>query len=87
MWSNTQSSSTDSPDNKNFDEVGDYRNRNNLHQTCFFYAKLNKEPNLDETIETFISCNNATTKTNEPECKLMKTLFNLLPLGIINKSL
>ena len=52
----------------------------------FFDADSYEEPDLDGIIEAFISCNNVTTKTNEPEYELMKPLFNCLPLEIIKKT-
>ena len=50
--------------------------RSNVHQTHFFYSESYEEPNLDEVIDTFISFNNVTAITNEPEYELMKPLLN-----------
>ena len=57
-----------------------------MHQTFFFDAESHEEPSLDEVIETFISYNNVTTKTNEPEHELMKPLLNWLPLDVIKNT-
>ena len=39
IWFDAQSSFQNVPDNKNFNEVGNYRHRSNLNQTRFFDAK------------------------------------------------
>ena len=83
IWFDDQSFFSVSPNNKNFDEVWNYRHRSKLHQIYFFDAESCEEPNLDEVIETCISCNNVNAKTNEPDYELMKWLFNCLPVDII----
>ena len=76
MWFDAQSSFLDGPNDKSFDEVGDYRFRSNNHQLFFFDAETFKDHDLDEVIRNFISINNVTTKYNEPECELLKPVFN-----------
>ena len=38
LWFDAKSSFPDGPDDKTFNEVGDYRFRSNKHQIFFFYA-------------------------------------------------
>ena len=50
LWFDTQSSSTDGPDDKTFNEVGDDRFRSNNHQRFFFDAESYKGHNLFDVI-------------------------------------
>ena len=44
------------------------------------------EHDIDDAIQSFIRCNDITTKNNEPEHGLMKPLFNWMPLDVIKKN-
>ena len=71
MWVDAQSSFPDGPSDINFDEVGNYRHRSNKHELHFFDAETFVPHNLEHVIENFVSCNNITTKSKEPECEAL----------------
>ena len=75
LWFAAQSSFPDGNDYKTFNEIGDCRFESNNHQLLFFDAEPIKDHNIDEVIQSFISCNNATTKNNEPEYELLQPFF------------
>ena len=85
VWFDAQSSFPDGPHDKIFDEVGNYRHLSS-QELYYFDAETYLEPNLEDVIETFVVCNNITTKTNEPQYELMRPLFNWLPLNVIKKT-
>ena len=85
LWFDAQSSFLDYPDDKTFNEVGYYRFRSNNHQLFFFDAESFKDHNIDDVIQSFISCNKVTTKSNHPEHELIQPLFNWKPLDLIKK--
>ena len=84
-WFDAQSSFPDGPADKDFDEFGNYRHTSN-QELFYFDAETCIEPDIDDAMQTFVECNNITTKTNEPKYELMRPLFNWLPLDIIKKT-
>ena len=56
-----QSLFLDSPTDKYFNEIGDYRFRSNNNQLFFFDAETY---DVDQIAQTFIGCNSVTTKSN-----------------------
>ena len=76
MWFDAQSSFLDCHDDKNCNEVGGHRFGSDEHQLFLFDAESFKDHDLDEVIKSFISCSNVTTKSNDPECGLLKPSFN-----------
>ena len=55
------------------------------HELHFFDAETFKEDNLDDAICSFLSCNNVSTKGEEPEFSLLRSIFNWLPIDLIKK--
>ena len=66
LWFYAQSSFQDSPDDKTFNEVSKYRFSSNEHQLYFFEDDSFVKHDLDDVVQSFISCNNITEKTNTP---------------------
>ena len=81
-----QSSFPDGPDSKLFNEYGEYINITENHELCFFDAETYEEDTLDDVIDSFISCNNVSTKRKEPEYSLLQPLFNWIPINLIKKN-
>lgn len=84
-WFDAQYSFPEELTNKNFDEVGNHRHLSK-HAFYFFDADTYEEPDLDDIVHTFVTCNNVTTKPNEPHFERMKPFFNWLPLDAIKKT-
>ena len=82
-----QSSLLDGPDDKTFDEACDYMFRSNEHQLCFFGAESFVKHDLDDVIQSFVSCNKITTNANKSEYGSMQPLFNWMPLDVIKKTM
>ena len=76
LWFYTQSLFPDGLDDKMLNEVGDYIFRSSKHQIFFSDAELFEDNNLDDVTQSFITCNNAATKTNEIEYDSLQPLFN-----------
>ena len=85
IWFDAQSSFPEGPQDKNFDEAGTYRHLNS-QEMHYLDAETYAEPNLDDVMQTFVECDNITTKTNEPQYELMCPLFNWMPLNVIKKT-
>ena len=85
-WFDAQSSFPDCPNDKCFDEVGNYRFRSDNHQLFFFDAETFDDHNLDDIIHNVMCCNNVKMKYNEPEHELLKPVFNWIPLDMTKKT-
>ena len=54
-WFDAQSSLTDGPDSKLFNEYGDHRNTSYNHESHFFDIETCKEDTLDDVIDFFLT--------------------------------
>lgn len=76
VWFDVQSSFPEGPANPNFNEVEDCKHRSDQHRLYFFDAETFTPIELDDAINTFVSCSNITTKSNETEYEALKPLSN-----------
>ena len=81
-----QSSFLNGPTDKSFDEVGNYRFTSNKNQLFIFDAETFNDHGIDNVMQSFVSWNNATTKSDELEHELLKPLFNWMPSCITKKT-
>ena len=56
------------------------------HEPHFFDAEIYQEDTLDDVIHYFLSCNNFSAKREEPEHRLLETIFNFLPVNLIKNA-
>ena len=82
-WVDTRSSFPDRPDSKLSNEHSQYSNITHVHEFHFSDAETYKEDTLDEVIDSFVSWNNITIKSNEPEYSLLQPLFNWLHINLV----
>lgn len=78
----------DGLNDKDFDEVGNYRHRTNSHQSVMI--TIEDQPLLNYAIDNFITASNinaysynVTNKDSEVSYELLRPLFNWQPLSII----
>ena len=57
------------------------------HESHLCDVETCKEDTLDDVIDSFLSCNNVSTKRKEPDNSLLQTFFNWLPINLIKKTL
>ena len=58
----------------------------NKYELFFFDSENFNDHDVDDFMQYFISFNEITTKSNDPEHELLKPLFNWMPLDIIKKT-
>ena len=56
------------------------------HELYFFDAETHQEDNLDDAMDSLVSCNKITTKSDEPENGLLQPIFNWLCVNLIKNT-